>query len=208
MWMGVCSPGGSDNRRVEASVARNGHRQGNHPSRPAKHLIGKRLGRVFTVKNHLWTTFLSSTLSYENMLCLRITEFHRKDVKRGQAPVLYTLPVELADQQSETSAGFEAKGWPVAPLLHSFTCCDEARGNEKCSFTAALLFQSFLGSQALKLTEKKMQILPQPSCHTEASRVNHKTQHFWQTSRSLSENAQLACQVRLQTGCKTPIMQR
>lgn len=64
----VCSPGGSDNGRVEASVAGNGHGQGNHPSGPPKHLIGKGLGKVFTVKIHFRTTFLSSTLSSENML--------------------------------------------------------------------------------------------------------------------------------------------
>lgn len=61
----VCSPGGSDNGRVEASVARNGHRQRNDPSSPPKHLIGKCLGKVVTVKIHLWTTFLSSTSSYK-----------------------------------------------------------------------------------------------------------------------------------------------
>lgn len=43
----VRSPGRSDNGRVEASVAGNGHRKGNHPSGPAKHLISKRLGKVF-----------------------------------------------------------------------------------------------------------------------------------------------------------------
>lgn len=49
----VCSPGRSDNGRVEASVAGNGHRKGNRPSGPAKHLISKRLGKVFPVNINL-----------------------------------------------------------------------------------------------------------------------------------------------------------
>lgn len=59
----VCSPGRSDNGGVEASVAGNGHRKGNHPPGPAKHLISKRLGKSFFLVNiNLWTTFLTSTL--------------------------------------------------------------------------------------------------------------------------------------------------
>lgn len=62
---GVGSPGGSDDGRVEAPVARNGHRQRNDPSSPPEHLVGKGLGKVVTIKRHLWTAFLSSMLGYK-----------------------------------------------------------------------------------------------------------------------------------------------